>query len=716
METPTHDRCARRLVSYLAPEPPPTATRNDISARRIATLAESIAIAVGVPGRSGGETVSFRRSIRPLVPSRMPVITLLALGLLAPGCDQAASESALATLRDGSLDHLADAGALEGRYEMRIATLLDGGTRISHHVKTEDGVFELVLDHLEGGAPADPIEYDSWVRVPGQALAAEADEVKRWEADEVVLVAPPPQPLIDADKRLPRRIATVLTFWDGQGLSNGNATESMFTGNKSTNVYYGENSYGIETLSGKVFGPYQITMPASCNVDFIVQQAEAAMRDKGHDPSQFRQMMFYFPSGLGCGFAGLASVGSPENPARNSWYAGSFGCTTRNQELGHNYGMGHSHAYSCPATPDGFDHPPYEDCSHVEYGHPYDPMGNGCGHMNVVQKTYMGWLRECNVVTTTTSGTFNLMANERPCNGTQALRFRGYDGRYYYLEYRAGEGQFLTGSGVLVNLAGEVGGFGPPNYVLDDLGANGNGYLHAGDSFTDPDPAVPPEERVMFTVLEEHATHAVIEVTLPGGGDGQAPTCRQGGGEPLVGDNGHVGSLECAGAPYPGDSSPPTVQIVSPTDGDVFVPGSSFVVTAEAEDDRGIIEVELYLNGQPFQIKTVPPYTWDAVNVPEGTYEFGVVARDARAWTPSNAVTVQVRVESEDETGAEETGTEPPASTGEDTGTTDTDTDTAGLVGGTTDDGCNCRQGGGRSPVGLVVMLLGLGWLRRRGR
>lgn len=665
--------------------------------------------------------MSFRRSTRPIVPGRPAATTLLTLGLLAAACDQAASESALETLRDGALGPIEEgASAIEGRYEMRVATLLDGGTRISHHVKTEDGVFELVLDGIDGGTPAEPpFEYDSWVRVPGEALAAAPDEVKRWQADELVLVAPPPEPLIDAEARLPRRIGTVLTFWEGQGLSNGNATDSMFTGNKSTNVYYGENSYGIETMAGKVFGPYQITMPGGCNVDNIVSQAEAAMIDKGHDPSQFRQMMFYFPSGLGCDFAGLASVGSPENPARNSWYAGSFGCTTRNQELGHNYGMGHSHAYSCPATPEGFSHPPYEECEHIEYGHPYDPMGNGCGHMNVVQKTFMGWLEGCNVVTTTSSGTFNLMANERPCNGTQALRFQAYDGRYYYLEYRTGEGQFLAGSGVLINLAGEVGGFGPPNYVLDELGANTNGYLHAGDSFTDPNPAVPVEERATFTVLEELDTHAVIQVTLPNGGDGQAPTCRE-GGAPEVADNGNVGSLECATEPYPGDETPPTVQITYPVDGQVFEPGADFVITAEAADDRAIIEVELYFDGEPLDVLTAPPWEWEATNVPAGTYEFGVVARDARSWTPSNAVTVEVGTPAADDSGTSGDTGEPPATTGEPPaeGTTgdDESSGSAGAVGGTLDDGCNCQQSGNKSPVGLVVMLLGLGFMRRRRR
>ncbi|MEX1366309.1 MAG: hypothetical protein AB1Z98_24505, partial [Nannocystaceae bacterium] len=287
-----------------------------------------------------------------------------------------------------------DAGYIEGHFETRIASMLDGTSRITHHVRTGDEVYEVVLP--DG---TETPEYDSFVRVPGERLGE-----GRWDADELVVLAHPPQPLIDAEPRPPRRIGLVAVFWnDGTGLPNAQANESMFTGTRSTNVYYDENSYGIETMAGKTFGPYQIDNPGGCNVDFISNQADQAMIERGHDPGDFRQMMYHFPGGLGCGFAGLASVGAPENPARNSWYSGSFGCTVRNQELGHNYGMGHSHAYSCPATPEGMDHNLYEDCSHVEYGHPYDPMGNGCGHMNAVQKTYMGWIDGCNVVTATTS-------------------------------------------------------------------------------------------------------------------------------------------------------------------------------------------------------------------------------------------------------------------------------------------------------------------------
>lgn len=618
--------------------------------------------------------------------------------LLAAGCDPEALPSGAQALRDGLAP---ERGYVEGQYEMRIATMLDGRSHTSHHVKAGDQEFELRIDdpHLERP------EYDSFVRVPGHL-----DADGRWRAEDLVVLSPPPQPLIDPQFRDPRRIGTVLVFWEGlQGLPNGEAESRMYSSDKSTNVYYGEISYGIETMAGKVFGPYQIDDPGGCNTYLIASRAEAEMIDRGHDPSQFRQMMYYFPGGNACGFAGLASIGTPQNPARNSWYHGSFSCNTRNQELGHNYGMGHSHAYNCPAAPDGMDHVLYEDCEHIEYGHPYDPMGDGCGHMNVVQKTYMGWLEGCNVVTATSDGIFNLMPIELPCEGTQALRIPSYyvtpggtDYRYY-LEYRNGAGDFAIGSGVLVNLAPEPSGFGPPNYVLHELGELGNGYLHEGDSFTDPG------SDTTITILEEHESHVVIQVSLEGGGDGQPPTCYgDDGGEPAM-EAGAFGSLSCAATPYPPDVTPPEVTLTYPVDGDVFAEGDDFTITAEASDDRQVIEVQLYLDGEPIDVKTEPPWAWEVHNISAGHYVFGVVARDARDWTPSQAVSIDVQAA--ESPGEDETGD--PRGTDETGEPTDGDSDDGGATG--TTDGCNCRSGAPRSGgAGLALLLLGLLGRRRK--
>lgn len=549
--------------------------------------------------------------------------------------------------------------------------------------------------------------------------------------DDFETLAGAPVHTIDAERFAARRIATILVFWGSQGLPNGEATQSMYTGDRSTNVFYGENSYGKETIAGEVFGPYEIPDPGGCNTGAISSGAIQALRDHGHNEMDYRQLMYQFP-GAGCSFAGLASVGSPQQPARDSWYNGSFGCVVRNQEIGHNYGMGHSHAYNCN---DGMGNavPLSENCEHVEYGDPYDPMGGGCGHINVVQKGYMGWFDDCNVVETTMSGTYNLLPTELPCNGTQALRFPMSDGRYFYLEYRQRIGEFDGPSGfdgVIAHVAGEFNQGSPRPYILDTLGATSNGLMHEGDSYTDPG------NTVTFTVLEENDTHAVVDVQFTDGGSG-SPTCVISGEEPGE-QAGNVGSLECAVEPYPGDTEAPEVQIVFPEDGAVFAPGSDFNIQAEVTDDRYIFELELYVDGEPmFKIQD-EPWEWGVYAIPEGTYEFGIVARDARNWAPSNAITITVTDEvpsdtdtssdTEDESasdsdGPETTGPEPATTTDasgtagpedEDESGDDEGSDTDSTGADTDDSGCGCTSGSPAGAPASMLMLLGLVWLRRR--
>ena len=60
-------------------------------------------------------------------------------------------------------------------------------------------------------------------------------------------------------------------------------------------------------------------------------------------PGQFTQYLWYFGNRqMGCGWAGLAQVGSAVRPSPNSWYNASNGCVVLVQEPGHNYGMQHS--------------------------------------------------------------------------------------------------------------------------------------------------------------------------------------------------------------------------------------------------------------------------------------------------------------------------------------------------------------------------------------
>lgn len=616
---------------------------------------------------------------------------------LAAACQEPQTEPDGIEARDGDLA----LGGTVGRFETRAMTMLDGTARIVHYLIEGNDEYEIVLpDGME-------IPRDAVVRAYGDANDDGAIEVDSFD-----IIQLPPARLIDPDPYAPRRIATILLTWEGGGgIDNGVAEQDMYTGERSTNVFYGENSYGRETMAGRVFGPYTIDQPAACNSTGIANAALQVFAERGHREDDWDQIMYYFP-GLSCGWAGLASVGSVEFPAKNSWYNGSFGCVVRNQELGHNYGMGHSHAYSCPegVVLDA------EECSHIEYGDPYDPMGGGCRHINAVQKGFMGWLEGCNYVNASQAGVYNVAPLELPCNGTQALRFPTTDGRWYYLEYRQPIGEFDTSlsGGVIAHVAGDINNFGPSPYILD-LGLGG--LMQEGDSFTDPNGGI------TFTVTEDNGTHAVIQVDYPEGAEQSAPTCIDGTEPEMAG--GAVGSLDCADEPYPGDSEPPTVTITAPADGDVFAPGSDFLITAEPEDDRAVIELELYINGEPQFKLYEPPWEWDVTNIPEGVYEFGVVARDSRFWAPSQAVTVDVGIvedptdtDSGDETTGNTTdsGTDGPADTTGVPEPEDDDTDSGSGSGGDTSaaaDGGGCRTGGTGAPLS-ALLLLSFGWIRRR--
>jgi MYXO-CTERM domain-containing protein len=598
------------------------------------------------------------------------------------------------------------APSVEGKFEMRIASMDDGTARRSYHVRTSDGTKDLVTDeHID-------LPYDTYVRAWG-----EHEDEYTFALDELEVLAPPPVPLIDPEPYPYRRIATVLVFWNQPGLDNGTAKNEMFIDADSTNVFYGENSYGKETIAGDVFGPYQIDDPGSCNPGLIADRGMTRFIEEGHDPMEFRQFMWHFPQLSDCGFGGLASVGGVDSPARDSWYNGNFGCVVRAQEIGHNYGMGHSHSWDCPI--DTLLPTADTDCEHVEYGDPHDPMGGGCDHMNVAQKAYMGWLEECNVVTTPSSGTFNILPTELPCNGTQALRFSSGDDRFYYIEYRRPLGVDEGYHGVLLHESSDHD-YSPSPFILE-AGTDEKGdteyFMDVGDSFTDP------EGDASFTVVEMLDTHAVVEVTIPGGGGD--PTC-QGGAAPEMAAGG-VGSLECDDEPFPLDTSPPTVVITYPADGEQFPIGADFTITAEAMDDRYVTEAELYLQiigvddmAQPLFKLFDAPYEYDVTNIPEGEYLFGFVVRDGPNSGVSAPVTITVReVVDADTSGSgtspEETSTgdEPDETTGEepdDTSTGDLEED------GPVAEGCGCDAGGrdrsGLAFAGLVV--LGAALRRRR--
>lgn len=517
----------------------------------------------------------------------------------------------------------ASADVVEGRFETLVARMDDGTSRMVHRVHTGDERVALAFDEPPAIAPGSQVRAWGQRGVEGEVAGVDDDRVA---VEDFEVLAPPPAPLIGADPFAPRKLALLVLDFGSPDLGIDEAQSRMWDDERSSAAYYAEISYGKESLTGDVLGPYTIGYPGGCDADAIAAYAQQAMADDGVNPNDYQQLMYAFP-GIGCGWGGLAMLGAPQQPERDSWYNGQFDCVVRNQEVAHNYGIMHTHFYyGCSGGPFG------SGCAYEEYGSPYEPMGYGCGHMAAHQKEYMGWLEGCNSVAASADGTFNLVPLESPCDGIQALRLPTFDGREYYLEYRQPIGFDADDglAGVLVHVSSTVDYWGPDGYLID-LGEGG--FLGVGDSYTDP------QGTVTFTVRAQDDTHAEIEVVFPGGGSGE-PSCL-GGGQPAS-QAGSYGTLACLGGPFQPDGVPPQVEIAAPDDGAGFEPGDPLTVRVDASDDVGVVQVALYVDDQLQGSLSSPPWEWHFETLLPGDYTLVAVASDGVNEAESAAVSIAV--------------------------------------------------------------------------
>lgn len=111
--------------------------------------------------------------------------------------------------------------------------------------------------------------------------------------------------------------------------------------------------------------------------------------------------------------------------------------------------------------------------------------------------------------------------------------------------------------------------------------------------------------------------------------------------------------------PAPPDTALPTVQIVSPSDGDTFMKGAGFAINVEADDNIGVQAISLFNNGELVETDAEAPWGWEVANVPSGVYEFYAEASDpAGNVAESNVVTVVVSDPNQrgDDDGADDDG------------------------------------------------------------
>jgi Gametolysin peptidase M11. len=293
-----------------------------------------------------------------------------------------------------------------------------------------------------------------------------------------------------------------------QPYTSASVYDTTFT---SVSNFYRNSSFQQTWLTGDVAGWYTIPVSSTtCNTSSIQSYAQQAAQSAGYLLSNYTHFVYLFPNITACTWAGYSYIGGTPS---SSWINGNYGLRVVAHELGHAFGLYHSHSLSCGTAVYATS-----GCTVSEYGDTWDTMGGTYpDDFNASQKERLGWLDstgEPPITTVATSGTYSLAPYEVQDTMVKALKIAGPSGSYYYLESRqaAGNDSNLAGNpNVLGGILLHNSTPGSPNtsYLLNATPGGSWSYpaLTVGKSYSD--------SAMGFTItpLAVSSTGASVQVT-----------------------------------------------------------------------------------------------------------------------------------------------------------------------------------------------------------
>ena len=437
-------------------------------------------------GAQGAKEV-LRSSVRLL--AAIFVCSLILSGVSAQGNATAASGNASSSgLQSGFNQEV----QLEGQLEIIYQDFKDGHSRLSYSLKRSDGTHVPLQFTKE---PPTHLQTGAHVRVTGQVSSGTlvlysgsssvTTTTTSGDATGNGITSIPVPNALGAQSTL----VILVNFQDSpvQPFTTADAYNAVFG---TVNNFVIENSYGQTSLTGSVVGWYTIPESSTtCNMSQIATDAQNAATAAGTNLSLYTRYVYVFPPNSACGWAGSSYVGG--NPSQ-SWINDSLDAHTTDHELGHAFGLWHSHSLDC-----GTNAAVCSGGTVVEYGDVLDTMGQTqkpSPHYNSFQKERLGWLNYAaspTIQTVTASGTYAINSYETAGSGPNALKIlKSTDPTtgaktWYYLEQRQSIGFdsfFTDGTCFTCGTQNETNG------ILFHIGTDGNG--NSGDML-DMTPATP---------------------------------------------------------------------------------------------------------------------------------------------------------------------------------------------------------------------------------